>query len=144
MLCISCATENRDGARFCDSCGAALSAPTSPSAPNSKLQTPSPVPPPLPAAFASGRYEVRSFLGEGGRKRVYLAHDTRLGRDVALAVIKTDGLDLLGLQRVRNEAQSMARLGDYPNVVTVFDVMRRGRGAPARLASTWPAAPSKT
>ena len=29
----------------------------------------------LPTSFGSGRYVVRSFLGEGGRKRVYLAHD---------------------------------------------------------------------
>ncbi len=77
---------------------------------------------PLPAAFASGRYEVRSFLGEGGRKRVYLAHDSRLDRDVAVALIKTEGLDQAGLERVQREAQSMARLGDHPHIVTVFDV----------------------
>jgi hypothetical protein len=45
-------------------------------------------PPPLPASFAAGRYRVEHFLGEGGRKRVYLARDTRLDRDVAVAVIK--------------------------------------------------------
>ncbi len=82
--------------------------------------------PPLPASFAGGRYAVKSFLGEGGRKRVYLAHDTRLDRDVALSLIKTEGLDLLGLQRVRSEAQAMARLGDHPNIVTVFDVGDEG------------------
>ncbi len=81
---------------------------------------------PLPTSFASGRYQVRSFLGEGGRKRVYLAHDTRLDRDVALAVIKTEGLDDAGLARVHNEAQAMARLGDHPNVVTVHDVGDEG------------------
>src|SRR6266700_3255637 len=31
-----------------------------------------------PASFASGRYQLKTFLGEGARKRVYLAHDTRL------------------------------------------------------------------
>ena len=29
-----------------------------------------------PASFADGRYQVKRFLGEGGKKRVYLAHDT--------------------------------------------------------------------
>ena len=32
--------------------------------------------------FASGRYQVKEFLGEGGRKRVYMAHDSVLDRDV--------------------------------------------------------------
>jgi class 3 adenylate cyclase/Cdc6-like AAA superfamily ATPase len=78
--------------------------------------------PPLPASVASGRYAVRRFLGEGGRKRVYLAHDERLDRDVAVAIIKTEGLDAQGLARVRREAQAMGRLGDHPNIVTIHDV----------------------
>jgi class 3 adenylate cyclase len=65
---------------------------------------------------------VKSFLGEGGRKKVYLAHDTKLDRDVAVAVIKTEGLDDAGMTRVKREAQAMGRLGDHPNIVTVFDI----------------------
>ena len=65
---------------------------------------------------------MRRFLGEGGKKRVYLAHDSRLDRDVAFSLIKTEGLDASGLARVRREAQAMGRLGDHPNVVTVFDI----------------------
>jgi len=45
-----------------------------------------------PTSFANGRYEVKRFLGEGGKKKVYLAHDTTLDRDVAFALIKTEGL----------------------------------------------------
>jgi serine/threonine protein kinase len=45
-----------------------------------------------PASFASGRYEVKRFLGEGGKKKVYLAQDTLLDREVAFALIKTEGL----------------------------------------------------
>jgi class 3 adenylate cyclase/tetratricopeptide (TPR) repeat protein len=78
--------------------------------------------PALPATFAEGRYEVKGFLGEGGRKKVYLAHDSKLDRDVAVAVIKTEGLDDAGLARVKREAQAMGRLGDHPNIVTVFDI----------------------
>ena len=43
-----------------------------------------------PSSFANGRYEVRRFLGEGGKKKVFLAHDTLLDRDVAFALIKTE------------------------------------------------------
>jgi len=45
-----------------------------------------------PTSFVNGRYQVKRFLGEGGKKRVYLAHDTTLDRDVAFALIKTEGL----------------------------------------------------
>jgi hypothetical protein len=76
----------------------------------------------LPPTLGGGRYRVRRFLGEGGKKRVYLAHDSRLERDVAIAVVKTEGLDEAGLARVRREARAMGRLGDHPNVVTVYDV----------------------
>jgi class 3 adenylate cyclase len=75
-----------------------------------------------PEVAGGGRYEIRRLLGEGARKRVYLAHDTRLGRDVALAVVKTDGLDDTGRARIDREARAMARLGDHPHVVTVFDI----------------------
>src|SRR3989475_12353263 len=73
-------------------------------------------------AFAAGRYAVRRLLGEGSGKRVYLAHDTRLDREVALAVIRTEGLDDAARARVRREAQAMARLGDHPHIVTVHDI----------------------
>ena len=55
----------------------------------------------------TGATTCSRFLGEGGRKRVYLAHDTKLDRDVAFAAIKTDGLDDDGVTRIRREAQAM-------------------------------------
>jgi len=75
-----------------------------------------------PTSFANGRYEVRRFLGEGGKKRVYLAHDTQLDRDVAFALIKTEGLDDAARQRITREAQAMGRLGSHPHIVTVYDI----------------------
>jgi len=45
---------------------------------------------PQPTSFANGRYQIKKFLGEGGKKKVYLAHDTVLDRDVAFALIKTE------------------------------------------------------
>ncbi len=71
--------------------------------------------------MGDGRYEVGDRLGEGARKVVYRGTDSRLGRDVAVALIKTDGLDAHGRARVQREARAMARLGDHPNVVAVLD-----------------------
>jgi class 3 adenylate cyclase len=106
VVCKTCGTENPAGRRFCDSCGSNLGqAPVAPG-----------------TAFASGRFEVRDFLGEGARKRVYHAYDTRLDRDVALALVKTEGLDDEGMTRIRRESRAMGRLGDHPNIVTVYDV----------------------
>jgi hypothetical protein len=77
---------------------------------------------PIPTAFANGRYQVTRFLGEGGKKRVYLAHDTLLDRDVAFALIKTEGLDDAGRERIQREARTMGRLGAHPHIVSVFDL----------------------
>jgi len=75
-----------------------------------------------PTSFAGGRYQVKRFLGEGGKKRVYLAHDNTLDRDVAFALIKTDGLDGTARERISREAQAMGKLGTHPHIVTVFDL----------------------
>ena len=57
-----------------------------------------------PTAFANGRYLVKKFLGEGGKKRVYLARDTLLDREVAFTLIKTEGLDEVSRTRITLEA----------------------------------------
>jgi serine/threonine protein kinase/class 3 adenylate cyclase len=116
-VCPACSTSNGAAAKFCKQCRASLTSATPPAAPGQV----GPPAAPLPRSFANGRYAVKSFLGEGGRKRVYLAHDEKLDRDVAFAAIKTEGLDASGLSRVQREAQAMGRLGDHPNIVTVFD-----------------------
>lgn len=84
--------------------------------------SPTPVPSAQPASFAAGRYLVKKFLGEGGKKKVFLAHDGLLDRDVAFALIKTDGLDVVGRERITREAQAMGRLGSHPQIMTVFDL----------------------
>jgi tetratricopeptide (TPR) repeat protein len=86
------------------------------------ISTVGPVTAPQPTSFAGGRYEVLRFLGEGGKKKVYLAKDTLLDREVAFALIKTEDLDEASRTRVTREAQAMGRLGDHPNIVTVYDI----------------------
>jgi class 3 adenylate cyclase len=119
VRCATCHTENPRGQRFCDECGSPLDA-----KPASGSSTPIPtlVPAAEPGSLASGRYELKRFLGEGAKKRVHLARDTRLDRDVAIAFVKSEGLDLA---RVRREAEAMGRLGDHANIVTVHDVDER-------------------
>ena len=75
-----------------------------------------------PTSFANGRYQVQRFLGEGGKKKAYLAHDTLLDQEVAFALIKTEGLDETSRTRITREAQAMGRLGSHPHIVTVFDL----------------------
>ncbi len=148
MTCPTCGATNPEGAKFCRGCGSSLSAEVACAACGTKnlrdsafcvecggpLVSASPQQPghakpataTLPSSFASGRYNVRRFLGEGAKKRVYLAHDEKLDRDVAFALIKTEGIDAQGLARVRREAQAMGRLGDHPHIVTIYDVGEDG------------------
>ena len=91
-------------------------------APERSATEPAEPAPSHPSSFVAGRYRVERFLGEGGRKRVFLAHDTTLDRDIAFAQIRTEGLDDLARERVMREAQSMARLGAHPNLVAIHDI----------------------
>jgi eukaryotic-like serine/threonine-protein kinase len=116
LQCAQCRAENAEGARFCNQCAA----PLVPSPPEPVVATPAELV--SPASVANGRYELVRLLGEGGKKLVYLSKDGLLGREVALALIKADGLDAGGRERVLREAQAMGRLGAHPNIVAVFDL----------------------
>ena len=89
-------------------------------------RTPTDSSPDQSTSFANGRYQVKRFLGEGGKKKVYLAQDTTLDREVAFALIKTEGLDDTSRTRIQREAQAMGRLGSHPHIVTVFDLGQEG------------------
>lgn len=115
--CAGCGTELPPTARFCHDCGRQTAARTP-----DTVEASIPQAAPSPRTFANGRYRVDRLIGEGSRKRVHLAKDTRLERDVALMLIKTDGLDEAGRVRVSREAQAMARLGDHRNIGTVHDI----------------------
>jgi len=81
-----------------------------------------PTPSFVPTSFADDRYQVKKFLGEGGKKKVYLVHDRVLDRDVAFALIKADKLDEGTRLRFSREAQVMGRLGDHVNIMTIHDM----------------------
>ena len=96
-----------------------------------------------------GPYEVERLLGAGGMGEVYLAHDTRLRRDVAVKVLPIgQGIDDLAVARLEREAQAIAAL-NHPNICSIYDigelenrpflVMERleGETLAARLARGW-------
>jgi serine/threonine protein kinase/WD40 repeat protein len=69
-----------------------------------------------------GPYEIVEPLGSGGMGEVYRARDPRLGREVAIKLVATDGPPSPDrLRRFETEARAAAALS-HPNVVTVFDV----------------------
>ena len=75
---------------------------------------------PLPPVLG-GRYRIVSLLGSGGMADVYLAEDERLGRLVAVKVLKARlAADEEFLERFRIEAQAAASL-NHPGIVAVYD-----------------------
>ncbi|GAA4884768.1 Stk1 family PASTA domain-containing Ser/Thr kinase [Serinicoccus chungangensis] len=83
--------------------------------------TPRPDDPPASQRVLGGRYELGDLIGRGGMADVHLGHDLRLGRPVAIKVLRTDlARDSSFLARFRREAQSAAGLS-HPAIVGVFD-----------------------
>ena len=68
-----------------------------------------------------GRYQVDGLIGRGGMAEVHAGHDTRLGRTVAIKMLRSDlARDPMFLARFRREAQSAAGL-NHPAIVAVYD-----------------------
>ncbi len=66
------------------------------------------------------RYVIERELARGGMGRVFIAHDKRIGRNVALKVLFSGDHDQEALQRFAQEARAAGSL-NHPNVVTVLD-----------------------
>ena len=116
-LCPRCNFSNPPEFEFCGECGYTLTKQVAEPTPAIALACGGPD----PTSFTDGRYQVKKLLGEGGKKRVYMAHDVLLDRDVAFALISTEGLDVDSRARIEREAQAMGRLGSHQHIVTVFD-----------------------
>lgn len=78
-----------------------------------------------PAQFRSGdvfagRYVIDRVLGEGNRKRTYLANDTKMDRLVALSFVKADAV-LSDPEGTEREAKVLGRIGRHANIVSLHD-----------------------
>src|SRR5678809_125383 len=71
-------------------------------------------------AILTDRYRIERQLGAGGMATVYLAHDLKLGREVALKVLRPELGAVLGNERFLAEVKITARL-DHPHILTLID-----------------------
>src|SRR5262245_65376730 len=73
----------------------------------------------LRAALAD-KYVVEREIGAGGMATVFLAHDVKHDRDVALKVLRADLSAVIGAERFLSEVRITARL-DHPHILTLID-----------------------
>lgn len=75
----------------------------------------------MPNALAGGRYQLGQLIGRGGMAEVRIALDTRLGRTVAVKIMRAElANDDIFLARFRREARSVAQMNN-PNIVNIYD-----------------------
>ncbi|MEQ1472516.1 MAG: protein kinase [Candidatus Acidiferrum sp.] len=73
-----------------------------------------------------GRYEILGPLGAGGMGEVYRAHDSRLGRDLAVKILSSKlSANAQDLARFEREACSASAL-NHPNIITIFELGQVG------------------
>src|SRR3990172_7269848 len=117
IACPNCHNPVRPGAKFCSNCGATLAQPLQPT--------------PLrlnPGAVLQSRFRIEKILGEGGFGAVYLAQDTRLGREcVVKQMLIEPGATPQEIAELRQnferEARSLVALNHpgHPNIPEIYD-----------------------
>src|SRR6202795_3646782 len=80
----------------------------------------------IAAGTRLGTYEVGALIGAGGMGEVYRAHDTKLGRDVAIKVLPEQfAREPERLARFQREAKMLAAL-NHPNIAAIYGLEQSG------------------
>lgn len=80
-----------------------------------------------PGEVFAERYEVQRLLGEGDRKRTYLARDAKMDRLVAISLVKPEGV-LSDPEGTEREAKVLGRIGEHDNIVSLYNYEIDGGG----------------
>ncbi|HWC74159.1 MAG TPA: serine/threonine-protein kinase, partial [Gemmatimonadales bacterium] len=127
MYCSRCGTQNKDTAKFCDSCGLDLTAttPTGVRGTGPEAQDISEID--LVRQELSEEYEILDELGRGGMAIVFKAKEKQLDREVAIKVLPFSlAFDREFVERFQREARTSAKL-EHPNIIPIYRVGKSGR-----------------
>jgi len=124
LYCSRCGTQNKDSAKFCDSCGLDLTA-TTPSGAIKESQELTEIE--MVRKELQKEYEVIDELGRGGMAIVFKAKETELDREVAIKVLPFSlAFDKEFVERFQREARTSAKL-EHPNIIPIYRVGKSGR-----------------
>src|SRR5216117_3455836 len=126
MYCSRCGTQNKDTAKFCDSCGLDLTAMT-PTGVRGIADAPDISEIDMVRQELSEEYEVLDELGRGGMAIVFKAKEKQLDREVAIKVLPFSlAFDREFVERFQREARTSAKL-EHPNIIPIYRVGKAGR-----------------
>ena len=124
MYCSRCGTQNKDTAKFCDSCGLDLTATTPTGA---RIDAPDISEIDMVRQELNEEYEILDELGRGGMAIVFKAKEKQLEREVAIKVLPFSlAFDKEFVERFQREARTSAKL-EHPNIIPIYRVGKSGR-----------------
>ncbi len=124
MYCSRCGTQNKDTAKFCDSCGLDLTAMTPTGV---RAEAPDIAEIDMVRQELNEEYEILEELGRGGMAIVFKAKEKQLEREVAIKVLPFSlAFDKEFVERFQREARTSARL-EHPNIIPIYRVGKSGR-----------------